>query len=140
VFHEEEALLPPMVLIPGQQDPRHALGSNTDLAESIGDPEQALLIINQPEAASDDLFTRILDVDCELSIAIMGALTDGFFLDTTGMVIADPNEDHRWGDRLPEDASPYQNDSKDMLVEAYVGRCPSSDQNDKVFDFFEAQF
>lgn len=138
-FHEEDALLPPMVLIPGQQDPGHAVGSNTELAESIGDPEQALLIINQPEAVSDELFTRIPDVDCELSIAIKGTLTDGGFLDSTGMVTTDPNEDHSWSDMLPEDATPYQNDIKDVLVEAYAGHCPSSDQNEEVFDFLEAQ-
>jgi predicted esterase len=136
-FHEPDASLPPMVLIPGQQDPGQAMGSNTDLAESIGDPEQALLIANQPEAVSDDLFTRIPDVDCDLSIAIKSALTDGGFLDSTGMVTADPKVDQSWSEMLPEPAETYQRAIRDVLVEAYAGHCPSSDQNDQVFDFVE---
>jgi len=40
---------------------------------------------------------------------------------------------------LPQDASPYRSDITDVLVEAYAGHCPSSDQNDEVFDFVEAQ-
>jgi predicted esterase len=137
VFHEDDAILPPMVLIPGAQDPGQAAGSNTDLAQSIDDPEQALLIINQPEPVSEDLFTRIPEVNCDLSLWIRDALSDGGFLDSDGMVTVDPKEDQSWKSLLPPAADAHRNDIKDILVEAYAGHAPSSDQNRTVFDFLE---
>ncbi len=65
------------------------------------------------------------------------ALTSAGHLDDEGMLTANPGEDLSWRDVLPEAASPYELVLKDVLVEAYAGHAPSSDQNEVVFEFLE---
>ena len=137
-FHEDDPVLPPMVLIPGEQDPGLALTTNTTLADEIGDPQLALLHVNPPEPVSDALLTRISGVDCELAGTILADLIAGGFVDDDGTVLADPNADTSWRDLLSGAASDHELDIKDVLVEAYAGHAPSSDQNEVVFDFVES--
>ena len=59
--HEENPILPPMVLIPGAQDPGLALTTNSDLAAQINDPDKALLIVNPEEEITNGLFTQFRD-------------------------------------------------------------------------------
>ncbi len=134
-FHEDDAHHPPMVLVPGEQDPGLALTTNTTLADEIGDPDRALLIVNQPEPVSDDLLTRIPGIDCDLSIAIKEDLIAGGFLESNGTVKEDPKEDTSWSSLLPAEASGHEADIREVLIEAYAGHAPSSDQNADVFDF-----
>jgi alpha/beta superfamily hydrolase len=137
-FHEVDAVHPPMVLIPGEQDPGLALQTNTELVQQINNPQQALLLPNPPEPITNGLFTRIPEIDCESSIQIKRALLEGDFIDeATYMLIKDPKEDLTWMTLLSEEVSPYKEAIKDVLVEAYAGHSPSSDQNDSVFDFIE---
>jgi hypothetical protein len=136
-FLEDDATLPPMVLVPGANDPGHALKSNTEIASRIGDPSQALLVVNPVEAVTAELLTRIFGIDCGLGDEVLLALTDGGHLDEHGMLTSNPGEDLSWRDALPEAASPYQFSLKDVLVEAYAGHAPSSDQNEVVFEFLE---
>ena len=134
-FHEDDAHHPPMVLVPGEQDPGLALTTNTTLADEIGDPDRALLVVNPPEPVSDDLMTRIPGIDCDLSIAIKEDLMAGGFLGSNGAVTEDPKEDTSWSSLLPTEASGFEADIREVLIEAYAGHAPSSDQNPDVFDF-----
>jgi predicted esterase len=134
-FHEDGAKRPPMVLVPGAQDPGLAVTTNTDLADEIGDPDRALLIVNPPEPVADDLLTRIPGIDCDLSIAIKQDLIAGGFLDLDGTVLQDPKSDTEWLGLLPADAVAHQVGIREVLLEAYAGHAPSSDQNARVFDF-----
>lgn len=137
-FHEDDASRPPMVLVPGEQDPGLALSTNTTLADQIGDPQLALLQVNPPEPVTAGLLTRVPGVDCALASAILEALIAGGFLDDDGTVTADPNQDTRWRGLVPDAAADHQSGLKDVLVEAYAGHAPSSDQNQVVFDFVES--
>ena len=121
-FHEPNAIHPPMVLIPGEQDPGNALGSNIDLVNQINNPDMALVIPNPPQPVTNGLFTRIPGIDCETSVAIKQALLDGGFLDaTTEMVTQDPKLSNDWKLLLPTDLESYVKQISDVLVEAFAG-------------------
>ena len=137
-FHEEGAHHPPMVMVPGAQDAGRALITNTTLAQDIDDPTLARLIVNTPDPVSDALWTRIRGVDCTLGIGIGQALRGSGLVRPDGSVSADPRDDKRWVRHLSEQMLPYESDISDVLVEAYGGHAPSSDQNAGVFDFVEA--
>ena len=137
-FHESDVVLPPMVLIPGAQDPGLALETNTQLAELIDNPSQAMMIVNPTEPVSDDLLTRISGIDCDLSIEIKDAMMASGWLDEAAMMSTDPSADRAWADDLPSAAETFRVDIQEVLTEAYAGHAPSSDQNEAVFDFIES--
>ena len=73
-FYVEEAIIPPLVLLPGQNDPGKALSTNTSLADTIEkDGGTVLLHINPPQSLTPGLFMRIPSVDCTLSKSIGNA-------------------------------------------------------------------
>ena len=137
-FHQPDAVLPPMVLIPGAQDPGIALETNTHLVELIGDPNEAQLIVNPPEPVSDELLTRAPGVDCALSTEIIDGMKASGWLDEAAMMSTDPGVDRSWADDLPASASGHRADLQEVLTEAHAGHAPSSDQNQAVFDFIES--
>ena len=137
-FHEENPILPPMVLIPGAQDPGLSVTTNSDLVEQINDPEKALLIVNPEEEISNGLFTRIPEINCEESIQIKQSLLDaGLIDDSNHRLLIDPKNDQSWKSALPVGANLYSEAIGDILLETYAGHSPSSDQNEEVFSFIE---
>ena len=137
-FRTEGATIPPLALIPGQNDPGYALDSNKDLADTIqaagGD---VIYSPNQPEAVTPGLFTRIPGIDCSLSMSIRLALKDAGWLNADGMVKKSPKDDKSWKEALPASAASHVLQIFDVLVETYAAHSPTSDKNELVFDFLE---
>ena len=137
-FHESGAVWPPMVLIPGAQDPGLAQETNTQLSERIDDPSEALLVVNPAEPVTDALLTRVAGIDCELGMTIIEGMTASGWLDDAAMLSADPSADRSWADSLPTEAMAARPQLQDLLTEAYAGHAPSGDQNEIVFEFLES--
>ena len=137
VFHEDDAIHPPMVLVPGSQDPGRALGTNTDLANRINDTSRVLLLPNLPEPVTPGLFTRIPGIDCTLSMAVVDALRTQGWLDDDHMIIREINP-REVRALLPESAVSAAQSIIDVLTEAAAGHAPASDLNTEVFDFIES--
>jgi len=114
-------------------------------AQTIKDlhPE-AQILVNPPRPVFPGIFTRIPDITCTVSQDIGTALDNLGWLDSDGLLTKDPksrNESPPWRDALP---AAYQGNAasepfQDVLVERQAGHSPSSDWNNVVFDFFEAQ-
>jgi predicted esterase len=137
VFHEANAIHPPMVLVPGSHDPGRALGTNTDLAGRINDPTRVLLLPNDPEPVTRGLFTRIPGIDCTLSTAIGDALLAADWLDDERIVSREINIPALRA-LLPSDTASSAPSIFDVLTEAAAGHAPASDLNTEVFDFIDS--
>jgi dienelactone hydrolase len=139
-YLEEGAVRPPMVLVPGQNDLDHyATESNTELAAEIeAAGGEVLLIVNPPEAITPGLFQRVPGISCEASRALGQTLADAGWLDSNWMLTANPKSDSSWRDLLSADLAAYKVPISDVLYEARAEHTPSSDWNESVFDFVDA--
>jgi poly(3-hydroxybutyrate) depolymerase len=138
-FSEPGATLPPLMLCPGQNDPGYALGSNEELADDITAAGGLVIFSpNEPGPVTHGLFMRVEGIDCDLSKAIGQGLQDAGWLNADDTLAKDPKTDKSWQEALPATADVYEDQLSDVLLEAYAGHTPSSDQNDLVFDFFDA--
>jgi len=137
-FHSNGALIPPLVMIPGDNDPGKAKGSNKDLYDSItSNGGDALYIVNKAETIMRGLFMRIPGVDCEMSKSIGQSLQDAAWLKQDGKLANNPKSDTSWSTSLSSEAQTHKQQIRDVLIEAYAEHSPSSDQNKKVFEFIE---
>jgi hypothetical protein len=133
------AVIPPVALIPGANDPGHALGSNTGLYNAHNGTVDMLLSKNSAEPITPGLFKRIPGINCALSLSIRDAFVDSNIVDDGDSMLAiDPKADMSRKDAIPTDASMYELVLFDVLIEAYAGHSPSSDKNSLVFDFLDA--
>lgn len=140
-FKQANATVPPLLVIIGENDSDNMKIS----AQTIKDlhPEVQILV-NPPKPVMPGIFTRIPNITCEESKEIGTALDSIGWLDANGMLNKDPKDRSAspdWTDALP---AQYRNGSakepfQDVMVERYAGHSPSSDWNNVVFDFFEAQ-
>ena len=135
-FHDSGATIPPLVLVPGANDPGQALASNKTLRDSVeADGGDVLYIVNESDALTPGLFMRVDGVSCEMSKSIGLGLEAAQWLNADGTLANNPKSDHSWQSALPEAVAQYKFQISDVLVEAYAEHAPSSDQNAQVFDF-----
>ena len=141
-FHDEDASIPPLILLPGINDPGQALRSNGDLRDAI-EAQGGIVEFhpNLPDAVTPGSFTRIPGVDCELSLEALASLEESGWIAEDGTLAFNPKSDRSWLDILPDDltAAPAFRMTSDVLVELHAEHTPSSDSNPLVFGFFEAQ-
>jgi len=137
-FWNDGARFAPMLLMPGENDPGHALESNADLAEIVaatGTPVTYLPNIAEPVTPGN--FTRIAGIGCEDSQTIQQRLIEVGLLDAAGTVLYDPS-DFGWHDPLETDYGDWIRLINDVLTEAYAGHAVSADLNDDLLHFLEA--
>ena len=136
-FWNDDARFAPMLLMPGENDPGHALASNADLAqivEASGTP--VTYLPNTAEPVTAGRFTRIPGVDCEDSMAIRASLIEIGLLGDDGEVLDDPDE-VSWHEAVEPYDAEVTSGVSDVLTEAFAGHSPSADMNADLLAFLD---
>ena len=142
-FYEENARIPPVILLPGAQDPGRSCASTADLAGQIqAAGGTAVRHVNRPQYATAGYFTRMPMIDCAGSKRIIQTFIDQGYIRADGAPIAAPEgvQALRAISRaLPEElsASHVVAAIVDQFKEMSADHSPSSDLNEVVFDFLD---
>lgn len=136
-FVSASAKVPPVMLLPSENDPGKALTTATTIQKLH---PHTVVAVNPARAITPGIFGRIPGIDCAGSMGIGDALRSGGFIDATGFVLADPAAKLSWTASVPTAfrSSARLKQLRDVLLERYAGHSPSSDSAGEVFDFFDS--
>lgn len=136
-FVSASAKVPPVMLLPSENDPGQALTTATTIQKLH---PHVIVAVNPPRPITPGIFGRIPGIDCAGSISIGETLRDGGFIDAAGFVLTDPAATLSWTASVPIAfrSNARLKQLRDVLLERYAGHSPSSDSADKVFDFFDS--
>ena len=136
-FHSPLAKVPPLILMPSENDPGFAAESATNI-KSLH--PHVVVNITPARPITPGIFSRIPGIGCEASTSIGNALQAAGIADAKGNVLSDPVANLSWIDAIPDAyrAKATLRQLRDVILERYAGHSPSSESAVSVFDLFDS--
>ena len=131
-FHEQGALIPPVVIVAGQNDGTVGTQGPCMLLDKAA---IATFHLNSAAPLTSGSFTRIPGIDCTLSQSIFTALLDNGVLTEAYFIDQNPTMIQSWSPHIPEAAKPYLPEIRDLLLERFGEHSFTSEFDEDTLDF-----
>jgi len=140
-FHDPGAKIPPVFIMAGANDTtvettRPCLLHGLAVDQGI----DVVFKYNVPQAITPGLFTRIPEISCEESVAILESFRQNGTVDEADMLVVTPADISSWKPHLPGTTAQQQMTIRDLLLERYAEHAFSSDFIVETLDFFDDHF
>ena len=139
LFQKSGSVLPPMVLVPAENDKTVDAASMETLAGTVANHDiDVLLRTNVPAPLTGGWLTRLPGIDCPASLGLRAAFLEAGVIDAAGFQAAPPSASG-WVAQLPSGTTGVQTAQiRDVLMELYADHSLTSEFDAEIMAFLSA--